>query len=109
MARRARACVGICTDGMDESLTSAPPVSCSSSRPQQLLDSTGCAPDPQVFPGLLAKTLCRLFHPTSSVATACGMQALLDLVGPLRVVVAAALGVLFKALRLGKVGGGIFP
>lgn len=27
-----------------------------------------------VHPGLVAKLVCRLFHPTSSLATACGMQ-----------------------------------
>ncbi|QDZ21365.1 hypothetical protein HOP50_05g38950 [Chloropicon primus] len=53
-----------------------------------------------IKPSLLARVLCKLFHPTSSVATACGMQALLDLVGPLRAILAAFLGVLCRALRL---------
>ena len=55
-----------------------------------------------VRPTLLAKCLCRLFHPTSSVATACGMQALLDLVGPVRALAAAVLGCVSRVLRLGR-------
>ena len=42
----------------------------------------------EVEPGLVARLACRVFHPTSSLATACGMQTLIDLVGPTRVVCA---------------------
>lgn len=38
-----------------------------------------------IRPSWLSKLLCKLFHPTSSMATACGMQALVDIVGSLRV------------------------
>ena len=46
-----------------------------------------------VRPGLLARLACRLFYPTSSVATACGMQALIDAIGAWRVFCAAVAGV----------------
>jgi len=39
-----------------------------------------------VEPSYLARQLCRVFHAHSSLATACGLQALIDLVGPTRVV-----------------------
>lgn len=38
-----------------------------------------------VEPSCLARQLCRVFHAHSSLATACGLQALIDLVGPTRV------------------------
>jgi hypothetical protein len=41
-----------------------------------------------VQPSALARLLCRVFHPTSSLATACGLQSLIDLVGPARVLCA---------------------
>lgn len=41
-----------------------------------------------VAPSLFAKLACRFFHPTSSLATACGMQALLDIIGKLRALLA---------------------
>ena len=44
----------------------------------------------------LARQLCRVFHPTSSLATACGLQSLIDLVGPARVFMAWLLGSLMK-------------
>ena len=53
-----------------------------------------------VKPTHLAKLLCKLFHPTSSVATACGMQALLDVVGSFRALCAAVVGVLAKLFRI---------
>jgi hypothetical protein len=52
-----------------------------------------------VKPGWLAKRLCYLFMPTSSLATACGLQTLIDLVGAERVFVA------FLAGAIGKVFG----
>ena len=39
---------------------------------------------------MVAKLACKLFNRFSSVATACGMQCLVDLVGALRVAAAAA-------------------
>ena len=44
----------------------------------------------------LARQLCRVFHPTSSLATACGLQTLIDEVGPARVLMAWILGSLMK-------------
>ncbi len=41
-----------------------------------------------VKPGFVAKRLCYFFLPTSSLATACGLQSLVDLVGPVRVFLA---------------------
>ena len=51
----------------------------------------------------LARQLCRVFHPTSSLATACGLQSLIDLVGPARVLMAWLLGTLLKLV--GSPGG----
>lgn len=50
----------------------------------------------QIKPGWVATRLCLLFLPTSSLATACGMQALVDLVGPLRVLFAFLVGAIAK-------------
>jgi hypothetical protein len=49
-----------------------------------------------VKPGWLAKRLCYYFLPTSSLATACGMQALVDIVGPWRVLSAFIVGAIAK-------------
>ena len=49
-----------------------------------------------VKPGSVAKRLCYFFMPTSSLATACGMQTLVDLVGPIRVVYAFVVGAIAK-------------
>jgi len=49
-----------------------------------------------VEPSLLARQLCRVFHPTSSLATACGLQSLIDLVGPARVLCAWLAGTVLK-------------
>ena len=57
----------------------------------------------QIHPSGLARQLCRVFHPTSSLATACGLQSLIDLVGPARVLTAWVLGTLMKLL--GSPGG----
>ena len=53
-----------------------------------------------VQPSALARLLCRVFHPTSSLATACGLQSLIDLVGPARVLNAWLVGTLLKAVGL---------
>lgn len=57
----------------------------------------------EVKPGWLARRICYYFLPTSSLATACGMQALVDIVGPWRVFWAFVLGAIAKKL-LGKPG-----
>lgn len=49
-----------------------------------------------VKPGWLAKRLCYYFLPTSSLATACGLQALVDIVGSGRVAFAFAVGAIAK-------------
>jgi len=51
-----------------------------------------------VEPSLLARQLCRVFHPTSSLATACGLQSLIDVVGPARVLGAWLAGTALKAV-----------
>jgi hypothetical protein len=56
-----------------------------------------------VKPGWVARRMCYYFMPTSSLATACGMQTLIDIVGPARVVVAFLLGAIAKKL-LGQPG-----
>ncbi|HEY9645500.1 MAG TPA: hypothetical protein V6C88_03970 [Chroococcidiopsis sp.] len=56
-----------------------------------------------IKPGFVAKRLCYYFMPTSSLATACGMQSLVDIVGPARVVGAFVLGAIAKKF-LGKPG-----
>lgn len=56
-----------------------------------------------VKPGWLAKRLCYYFMPTSSLATACGMQSLVDIVGAPRVFFAFVGGAIAKKL-LGKPG-----
>ena len=49
-----------------------------------------------VQPSALARLLCRVFHPTSSLATACGLQSLIDVVGPARVLGAWLVGLALK-------------
>ena len=51
-----------------------------------------------VNPSALARLLCRVFHPTSSLATACGLQTLIDLVGPARVLCAWLAGTALKLI-----------
>jgi hypothetical protein len=55
-----------------------------------------------VKPGWLARRLCYLFMPTSSLATACGLQTLIDISGAWRVGFAFAVGALAKVF--GKPG-----
>ena len=57
-----------------------------------------------VHPGWLAKRLCYYFLPTSSLATACGLQTLVDVVGAQRVLFAFIGGALMKVF-LGRGGG----
>ena len=49
-----------------------------------------------VEPSCLARLLCRVFHPTSSLATACGLQSLIDVSGPARVLGAWLVGTALK-------------
>ena len=49
-----------------------------------------------VEPSFLARLLCRAFHPTSSLATACGLQSLIDVSGPARVLGAWLVGTALK-------------
>jgi hypothetical protein len=56
-----------------------------------------------VEPSMLARLLCRVFHPTSSLATACGLQSLIDIVGPARVLCAWLAGTALKLV--GSKGG----
>ena len=49
---------------------------------------------------MVARLACRVFHPTSSLATACGMQTLIDVVGPTRVIAAWIGGLLMKLLAM---------
>lgn len=55
-----------------------------------------------VKPGWVAKRICYFFLPTSSLATACGMQTLVDIVGPVKVLMAFFGGAIAKLL--GKPG-----
>jgi hypothetical protein len=56
----------------------------------------------QIKPGWVATRVCQFFLPTSSLATACGMQALVDIVGPTQVLWAFAVGSIAKVF--GKPG-----
>lgn len=58
-----------------------------------------------VEPSMLARLLCRVFHPTSSLATACGLQTLIDIEGPARVLNAWLAG---SALKFIGVRGGFY-
>ena len=49
---------------------------------------------------LIAMLLCKGFHPTSSLATACGMQTLINIYGPTRVIVSWIIGGIFKSLGI---------
>jgi hypothetical protein len=52
----------------------------------------------EIKPGWLAKRLCYYFLPTSSLATACGLQSLVDEVGARRIAFAFVLGAIAKAI-----------
>ncbi len=53
-----------------------------------------------IKPGWVASRICYFFHPTSSLATACGMQSLVDVVGPTRVLFAFLVGSVAKILKV---------
>ncbi|WP_026795246.1 MULTISPECIES: hypothetical protein [Planktothrix] len=56
----------------------------------------------QIKPGWVAQRVCYFFMPTSSLATACGMQTLVNQVGSVRVLFAIVVGTIAKLL--GKPG-----
>jgi len=47
-----------------------------------------------------AKLLCCFFHPTSSLATACGMQILINKIGITRIIYALTIGIIFKFIGI---------
>ncbi len=49
-----------------------------------------------VNPSLISKLICQAFHPTSSLATASGMQTLINIYGPTRVIISWIIGGIFK-------------
>ncbi len=49
---------------------------------------------------LFSKTLCYFFQPTSSLATACGMQLLINKIGVTRIALALFVGFLFKLVGI---------
>ncbi len=48
----------------------------------------------------LSQLLSKFFHPTSSLATACGMQVLINEIGPLRSLFAFILGAFMKTIKI---------
>ncbi len=52
----------------------------------------------EVKPGWVAKRLCQFFYRTSSMSTACGLQTLVDISGPVRVIFALMVGAIAKKL-----------
>jgi len=48
----------------------------------------------------IARLLCKGFHPTSSLATACGMQTLINIYGPTRVIMSYFLGGICKFFKI---------
>ena len=49
-----------------------------------------------VNPNIISKLICKGFHPTSSLATASGMQTLINISGPTRVIISWLIGGIFK-------------
>ncbi len=49
---------------------------------------------------LYSKLLCYFFHPTSSLATACGMQILINKIGITRIIYALTIGIIFKFIGI---------
>ena len=49
---------------------------------------------------IFSKILCYFFHPTSSLATACGMQLLIDNIGITRITFSLIIGFLFKCIGI---------
>ncbi len=53
-----------------------------------------------IKPNILTRILCSAFHPTSSLATACGLQTLINIVGPSRVIFAWIVGIAMKCIGI---------
>jgi len=49
---------------------------------------------------IFSKLLCYFFHPTSSLATACGMQILINKIGITRIIISLIFGYLFKLVGI---------
>ena len=49
---------------------------------------------------LFSKAYCYFFHPTSSLATACGMQLLINKIGVTRITLALFVGIIFKLVGI---------
>ena len=49
-----------------------------------------------VSPNIISRLICKAFHPTSSLATASGMQTLINISGPTRVIVSWLIGGILK-------------
>ncbi len=49
-----------------------------------------------VHASLISRVICKGFHPTSSLATASGMQTLINISGPTRVIISLLIGGIFK-------------
>ncbi len=49
-----------------------------------------------INPNIISKLICKGFHPTSSLATASGMQTLINISGPTRVIISWIIGGIFK-------------
>ena len=45
----------------------------------------------------LSRLICKGFHPTSSLASACGMQTLINISGPTRIIISWLIGGIFKS------------
>lgn len=52
----------------------------------------------ELKPGWVAKRLCQFFYRTSSMSTACGLQSLLDISGPVQVIFALVVGGIAKKI-----------
>ena len=48
----------------------------------------------------LSRYLCKGFHPTSSLATGCGMQSLINIYGPTRILISWLIGAICKSFRI---------
>ena len=48
----------------------------------------------------VARLICKGFHPTSSLATACGMQTLINIYSPTRVIISWLIGGIFKFIGI---------
>lgn len=55
-------------------------------------------PPEDIRPGLLARTVCRFAHPDASISASRSMQMAIEQVGPLRILLAAAAGLIGKIL-----------